>query len=278
MGRMKDDFSATPVKRHGAQADLQTAQMVTEGPFVLIAGDAPDELQELAWLTNDCGFIALRNTNAQGSAGMAQRGLDVVLVNFATVAAASFRRVEALREEHGKPVVCVLPYPNQQEVAQVARLAADDLLFKPLRTEELASRLRLVLQKISPESTCGIVDRRRRGRRKEDRVAVPNPERRHDSFLQINERRKTVSCRGRELRLSPKEYQLLSLFASDPGRVFSKQEIVAQLWPTKPRASASDVQQYVRLLRKKIEPDPSNPRLIQTVPSFGYRLMHPDEM
>ena len=158
-----------------------------------------------------------------------------------------------------------------------SQIAADALVFKPLRFEELASRLKLVLGRNSPEVTNPIVDRRHRGRRKEDREAASNP-RSSISSLQVKEREKVVLYRGRELQLSRKEYLLLSLLASEPGRVFSKEEIIARLWPTSRRAAATDVQQYVCLLRKKIESDPSNPCLIKTVPSFGYKLDPPEEM
>jgi len=257
---------------------VQAGREAADGPFFLITGDAPDQLQELRWLIKDCGYIALEEADVKGSEGSAQVRADVVLVNFATVATASPQRVMALREEYGKPVVCVLPYPNATEFARIDQLAADELVFKPLRFEELASRLKLVLGRNRPEITYPIMDRRRRGRRKEDREAVPNPARASNSPLQVREREKVVLYRGRELQLSRKEYLLLSLLASEPGRVFSQQEIIARLWPTSRRAAATDVQQYVCLLRKKVELDPSNPRLIKTVSSFGYKLDPPEEM
>jgi DNA-binding response OmpR family regulator len=65
---------------------------------------------------------------------------------------------------------------------------------------------------------------------------------------------------------------LIRLLASKPGNVFSRQEILSTLWPGNRYASFQDVQKYVYLLRKKIEDDPYNPKLILTVRGFGYRL------
>ncbi|MBU0596030.1 helix-turn-helix domain-containing protein, partial [Candidatus Bipolaricaulota bacterium] len=74
--------------------------------------------------------------------------------------------------------------------------------------------------------------------------------------------------------LSPKEFQLLKLLASSPGRVFTTQEILEELWPrsTTSYATGQDVQKYVYLLRKKLEENPAQPTLVLTVRGFGYRL------
>ncbi|MBE0634935.1 winged helix-turn-helix domain-containing protein, partial [Candidatus Bipolaricaulota bacterium] len=83
---------------------------------------------------------------------------------------------------------------------------------------------------------------------------------------------------GRTISLSPKEYKLLKLLASSPGRVFPTKEILDELWKPKPDAvgrnyaNGQDVQKYVYLLRKKIEVDPEKPELVITVRGFGYRL------
>ena len=72
--------------------------------------------------------------------------------------------------------------------------------------------------------------------------------------------------------LSPKEYDLFKLLATDPGRVFSNQEIIDHLWPAPSRADSNDVKQYIHLLRNKIEEKPTHPRWIKTVKGFGYKL------
>jgi DNA-binding response OmpR family regulator len=77
---------------------------------------------------------------------------------------------------------------------------------------------------------------------------------------------------GRAIHLTPKEFALLTLLASDPGRVFSKAEIIAAVWPGERGYGANDVHQCVRHLRAKIEPDAGHPRWVETVPGFGYRL------
>lgn len=91
-------------------------------------------------------------------------------------------------------------------------------------------------------------------------------------LLQIDPGSKEVRLRENQVDLSPKEYELVSLLASEPGRVFSTREILQKIWPEGHAATAKDVKQYVYLLRKKLELDPEHPQVIVTVRGFGYKL------
>lgn len=83
---------------------------------------------------------------------------------------------------------------------------------------------------------------------------------------------------GKELRLTPKEFALLELLASSPGRVFSPEEIVAAVWAGSRLANGKNVKQCVYSLRKKLAAAmPGGDRLIATEPGFGYKLILPSE-
>jgi len=82
-----------------------------------------------------------------------------------------------------------------------------------------------------------------------------------------------ASYMGQPLRLTPKQFALLRVLASDPGRVFSESEILAAAWPDSAYADARDIKQYVYLLRRRLaEIRPDGRDAIVTVPGFGYRL------
>lgn len=89
--------------------------------------------------------------------------------------------------------------------------------------------------------------------------------------IKIDDSKKEVSIADQEVRLSQKEYELLRLLASEPGRVFSPQEIIEVIWPDN-TMSTEDVKKYIYLLRQKIEPDSPEPEIIVNVKGFGYRL------
>jgi hypothetical protein len=90
--------------------------------------------------------------------------------------------------------------------------------------------------------------------------------------LRVDDLGKRVFMNGAEIKLSPKEYELLRLLVSEPGRVFSNEEILRTVWAGRQWATAQDVKQYIYFLRKKLEADPEQPKYIVTVRGFGYKL------
>lgn len=90
--------------------------------------------------------------------------------------------------------------------------------------------------------------------------------------LIIDDSCKEVRVGEKIVKLAPKEYDLLKLFVSEPGKVFSDEEIIKKIWPEGGLASASDVKRYIHLLRNKIEEDPKHAKMIVTVRGFGYKF------
>ena len=94
--------------------------------------------------------------------------------------------------------------------------------------------------------------------------------------LVIDESAKTVSLDGKSVRLTPKQYALLSLLCSDAGRVFSEEEILQVVWAESDYADSKDVKQYIYLLRRRLaEASDSGAMLVVNVPGFGYKIEYP---
>lgn len=98
------------------------------------------------------------------------------------------------------------------------------------------------------------------------------PPRVEERSLVVDNAAKRVLLNGTEVKLSPKEFEVVRLLASEPGRVFSNEEILQAVWTGRQWATAQDVKQYIYFVRKKLETDPENPRFIITVRGFGYKL------
>jgi hypothetical protein len=105
-----------------------------------------------------------------------------------------------------------------------------------------------------------------------DRPVAPTEVRAEKPALVVDNAGKRVFLNGTEVKLSPKEYELVRLLASEPGRVFSNEEILQAVWTGRHWATAQDVKQYIYFVRKKLEADPENPQFIVTVRGFGYKL------
>lgn len=91
--------------------------------------------------------------------------------------------------------------------------------------------------------------------------------------LSIDDQSKRVCLNEETVPLSPREYELLRLLTSQPGRIFSNDEIVKEVWNDDQYAIPQDVKKYIYLLRKKLETDPSHPKRLLTVRGFGYKLV-----
>lgn len=132
-------------------------------------------------------------------------------------------------------------------------VGADDYLTKPFSMRELVARCRALLRRQSFSSISA------------------NPVRKfRDIMLYTQECR--VLVRGEEINLSPKEFRLLELFMSYPRRVWSREQLIEQIWGPDFLGDTKTVDVHIRWLREKLERDPSQPEYLITVRGFGYRF------
>jgi DNA-binding response OmpR family regulator len=156
--------------------------------------------------------------------------------------------LQEIRRLSDRPVIMLTALGRiDDKVKALSSLKADDYIVKPFELDEIKARIEAVLRRYRPQ--------------------------RRDYRIFIDDTRKTVWVREREISLSPKEYRLIKLLALKPGQVFSSAEILAHVWPQKGGyAGIQDVQKYIYLLRKKIENDPTHPKILLTVRGFGYQI------
>ncbi|MFE4105920.1 response regulator transcription factor [Almyronema epifaneia] len=133
-------------------------------------------------------------------------------------------------------------------------VGADDYLAKPFGMRELIARCRALLR------------RSRLAAKQNDEPVL----RFQDIMLHPRECR--VFLQGEELSLSPKEFRILELFMSQPRRVWSRDQIIDQVWGHDFMGDNKTVDVHIRWIREKLEADPSNPQYLKTVRGFGYRL------
>jgi DNA-binding response OmpR family regulator len=157
----------------------------------------------------------------------------------------------AIRASSAVPVVLLTALDDTEDVVKGLAMGADDYLTKPFEVRELDARVKAILRRLEAPETVSRLD-------------VGN--------IHIDDRSKTVTVGESNLSLSPKEYKLLRLLASEPGRVFSSDEIIAHLWPDSDRAAANDVKQYIHLLRSKLYRTADIGDPIENIKGFGYRL------
>jgi len=215
---------------------------------ILICEDDPDISEILACYLGGQGFDVQTVEDGSLALDAFRRGRpDLVLLDVLLPGETGWSILHRIRESSSTPIIMVSALGQTEDIVRALAAGADDYICKPFDPDEVRARIDAVLRRRLPEP--------------------PRPVR-----VFIDEALKEARVQDRRVRLSPKEYGLLTLLASHRGEVVTTGNILHHLWPESRSATAEDVQKYIYLLRRKLEADPSKPELLLTVRGFGYRL------
>src|SRR4051794_17867581 len=157
-----------------------------------------------------------------------------------------------IRERSNVPVILLTARGEEADRIVGLELGADDYVTKPFSPRELAARVRTVLRR-APEPHDG-------------------PGRLEFGDVEIDTANREATKRGAPLRLTLKEFDLLSFLAANPNRVFSREQLMSRVWGYEAALDTGTLTVHVRRLREKVEDDPSHPVYLQTVWGAGYRF------
>jgi two-component system KDP operon response regulator KdpE len=180
---------------------------------------------------------------------------DLVLLDVMMPEMDGFETLERLREISTVPVIMLTVKGEEEDRIRGLDLGADDYVTKPFSPHELASRIRAVL------------------RRSEMPSPVPMTTIKIDDRLQIDFRQREVIVDGERVRLRPTEYRLLYHLVNNAGWVMTHEMLLSKVWGYEYREETGLLRLYITYLRKKIEPEPSQPRYILTERGVGYRFV-----
>ena len=155
------------------------------------------------------------------------------------------------------PVIMLTARDDETSVVVGLEVGADDYVTKPFSPRQLVSRLRAHLRRQHLSSRASSAEQRR--------LEFPG--------LAIDLLRREVLVGSRPIELTSREFEVLALLASHPGRVYGREEIMAHLWGGDFYGEVRAADVHVQHIRKKIEPDPKNPRFIETMRGVGYRFV-----
>ncbi|MGD9049016.1 MAG: response regulator transcription factor [Anaerolineae bacterium] len=180
---------------------------------------------------------------------------DLVVLDVMMPEMDGFETLERLREISTVPVIMLTVKGDEEDRIRGLELGADDYVTKPFSPRELASRIRAVLRRAEMPSPVAktIID--------------------VDDHLQIDFRQREVIVGGERVRLRPTEYRLLYHLVNNAGWVMTHEMLLSKVWGYEYREEAGLLRLYITYLRKKIEPEPGNPRYIFTERGVGYRFV-----
>lgn len=159
-----------------------------------------------------------------------------------------------LREHGDTPIIMLTARREETDRIAGLEMGADDYVSKPFSPQELVSRVRAVLRRVpaNQQST------------KEDEVRLGG--------LTINQSKRLLTVEGQEVTLSVKEFELLWFLMNHPHQVFSRDQLLENIWGLSQYIDPGTVTVHIRRVREKIEKDPSTPQYIQTVWGVGYKI------
>jgi DNA-binding response OmpR family regulator len=159
-----------------------------------------------------------------------------------------------LRAQSAVPIIMLTARDDELDKVVGLEIGADDYITKPFSIREFRSRIRALLRR---SALAGQPDGR-------DRIAADG--------LEIDLAKRTVAVLGRSVALTYVEFELLRTLAARPGRVFTRQALLTSLWGDSAYREPRTIDVHVRHLREKLEAEPHEPELIQTVRGVGYRF------
>jgi two-component system KDP operon response regulator KdpE len=180
---------------------------------------------------------------------------DLVVLDVMMPEMDGFETLARLREISTVPVIMLTVKGDEEDRIRGLELGADDYVTKPFSPRELASRIRAVLRRAEMPSPVA-----------KTTLAI-------DDRLEIDFRKREVIVDGERVRLRPTEYRLLYHLVNNAGWVMTHEMLLSKVWGYEYREEAGLLRLYITYLRKKIEPDPSNPRYIFTERGVGYRFV-----
>jgi two-component system response regulator ResD len=227
------------------------------GARVLVVDDEPIVREVLSRYLTRAGFEVSAAADGQAALEIFEASRpELVVLDLMLPRVDGLEVFRRIRASDGAAVIMLTARGEETDRVVGLELGADDYVAKPFSPREVVARVRAVLRRTREVATAD------GGRREVLRFRG----------LEIDPGTREVSVDGREVELTPKEFDLLRLMASSPRTVFSRLRLLDELWDVAYEGDPSTVTVHIRRLREKIEADPSNPRHLLTVWGAGYRF------
>lgn len=196
-----------------------------------------------------------------GPSGMAmaeKEGPDLIILDIMLPGMDGFDVLQKIREFSAVPVIMLTAKDQEIDVVRGLHLGADDYVRKPFSVHELLARVEAVLRRAAPS---------------EDVMTRP-PFVSGDFTMDFQQRKVTV--RGKEVKVGPTEYKLLTQLVRNAGRVMLHADLLRKVWGPEYGGETEYLRVYISYLRNKIEEDPANPKYILTEHGVGYMFKRPE--
>lgn len=233
---------------------------------ILVIEDEDGIIHLLNLYLKDAGYtVVVAKDGADGLALHAREHPDLLILDIMLPGLDGFEICRRIRVWSTTPILILTARSDEEDRINGLEMGADDYLVKPFSPRELVSRVRAILRRVG-NGDVGTV-----GNLSPDSAIEENASVLHFPGLTIDLLARRVEVKGREVALTPTEFDLLALLAKSPNRVFTREVLMNQVWGYDYLGDGHTVDVHISTLRKKIDLD-SQHRYIKTVWRVGYRF------
>ena len=231
---------------------------MTNEPLVMAVDDEPGILRLIKLELSGEGFRVITAENAAEALELAHEYRpDIALLDIVLPDVSGLELMRELRTRGDLPIILLTAKGSDADKVRGLEMGADDYLSKPFSPEELSARVRAVLRRAVGASTP-------------EKVV-------HAGDLEVDLNHRLVRRNGELLSLTRTEWMLLQHLASNPGKVMLNSELLSKVWGPEYRNDLQYLRVWVSRLRRKLETDPAEPKLIKTFQGIGYMFQAEQE-
>ncbi len=224
---------------------------------ILLVDDDALMRRSLAFHLEQAGYQVHTAANAEDAILFVRNSPpDLVMLDIGLPGIDGLDALREIKSQRNLPVIFLTGRRRELDEVLGLELGADDYITKPFDVDVVLAHIKAVLRRSEKNPQ----------QEKLNQMIVVGD-------LEIDSQAHTAICAGHALELSPREFDLLSLLATQPEKVFSTEEILAQVWGAEFVGQPQVVYVHIRWLRQKLETDPDHPRRILTVRGIGYKLV-----
>ncbi len=231
-------------------------------PNILICDDDRDIVNALKIYLSDPEYKLFEAFNGKEAIEIIEKeDIHLLLLDIMMPLMDGITATAKIRQISPVPIILLTAKSEDADKVLGLNVGADDYITKPFNPLEVTARVRSQLRRYLRLGS-GVV--------KPEVFAV--------GAIELDDRRKEVKLDGESVSLTPKEYDILKLLISNPGKVFSPEEIYLEVWKEKPYGSENTVAVHIRHLREKLEINPAEPKYIRLVFGQGYKIQKEREI
>lgn len=205
------------------------------------------------YLTQEGFGVDVASTCREALTRLQTQNYDILLLDCGLPDGSGFDLFQEIRKISTVPIIFLTSIDDEVSIVMGLDMGADDYITKPFKARELLSRIKNVLRRSNSKNASNVI---------------------HIKNLTIDTLQAKVLKNGVDVMLTALEYKILLILAFNPNRVFTREEILADIWDVNEEyVNDNTLTVYIKRLREKIEDDKDHPQIIQTVRGIGYKVV-----